>query len=373
MKKISTIVLVLCLCSHFLYALPPADRKITKGTIFNYNVKEGALAYKVKLTVAAWDEDGDIKLQWQATGAKVMKGVCVQPHNALVYATKMKMQLQNGNENLPEDCSRWFAGYAIYDALYNDESEADVKMDDKAMTLEPNAAIIEKKILYNNAKTAMPFIAGKIGGSNMSIGFIEYAEKVILLENYSNGNVTVTLVSIEDPEAKAVAKQAKTLDDMVKELTQSMAPTKPVPLKKMEAAKFAKVKMDYPALAAIENYDGTNSGKVKKPITETYEYRYGSSSPNPPSLVDCLTADLHLLYGQRNKFGITVDEPVTDKSLPSAAAKKLLGIYLTTDFMDIPGYRPWTHWRFVKSLNETQRNQLAIDLEGYIAKYGFTE
>jgi hypothetical protein len=57
----------------------------------------------------------------------------------------------------------------------------------------------------------------------------------------------------------------------------------------MEPVKFAKVKSKYPLLATIENYDATKGGTIKKPITETYEYRSGSNSPNPSSLIDCFT------------------------------------------------------------------------------------
>jgi len=160
---------------------------------------------------------------------------------------------------------------------------------------------------------------------------------------------------------------------MADEIMKALAPKTPVPLKKMDPVKFARVKSSYPLLATIENFDGTNAGKVYKPITETYEFRYGSKSPNPPSLVDCLTADLQILYKQKTNFGITDIESIGSKSLPSATARKILEVYMNYEYNNIPGYRPWTHWRFVKGLTESQREQLAKELEGYIAQYGFTE
>jgi len=126
-------------------------------------------------------------------------------------------------------------------------------------------------------------------------------------------------------------------------------------------------------LATIENYDATKAGAVKKPITETYEYRYGSNSPNPPSLIDCFTADLKIIYNQRNNFGITDIEAISTKSLPSVAAKKLMDVYLNKDYNSIPGYRPWNNWSFVRDLTESQRTQISRELQGYIAKYGFSE
>jgi hypothetical protein len=224
----------------------------------------------------------------------------------------------------------------------------------------------KKDILYNNIKTGMNFITGRnsLSANAITISFIEYADKVILLDNYVNGNFSVNLVSIEVPAGK---------NEKTGELIKALGPTKPVPLKKMDPVKFAKVKSSYPLLATIENFDGTDGGKVYKPITETYEFRYVNNAPNPPSLVDCFTADLQILYKQKNTYGIITTESIGNKSLPSATAKKILEVYLNKEYNNIPGYRPWTHWRFVKSLTENQREQLAIELQGYISQYGFSE
>jgi hypothetical protein len=375
MKKIIATVFVLCFYCQLAHAIPPADRKMTKGTIFNYAIKEGAISYTVKVTVTEWDEDLNIKLQWQASGGKTFKGGCVQPHSSIIYATKMMIALKAGDETLPGDCSRWFAGYENYDLLYNDDSDADMKIDDKSTSFEPDATAVEKKILYNNVKTTMNYAGGKNSSSAtpITIGFIEYADKVILLDNYTNGNFSIRLLSIQNPVAKQVAEINKLAEDMTKDLLKTIAPKGTVPLKKMEAAKFAKVKTSYPLLATIENYDGTNGSKIKKPITETYEFRYVNKAPNPPSMIDCFTSDIQILYNQKNNYGIVASESIANKSLPSATAKKILEVYLNYEYNKIPGYRPWTHWRFVKGLTESQREQLATELEGYISQYGFTE
>ena len=283
----------------------------------------------------------------------------------------MKIGLKAGDETLPAYCSRWFAGYKIFDLLYNDDSEADIKIDDKTILFDADAKEIKKDILYNNIKTGMNFISGRnsLSANAITIGFIEYANKVILLDNYVNGNFSVNLASIEVP----AGKNEKTVNEITGELIKALGPTKPVPLKKMDPVKFAKVKSSYPLLAIIENFDGTYGGKVNKPITETYEFRYVDNAPNPPSLVDCFTADLQILYKQKNSYGIITKESIGNKSLPSATAKKILDVYLKKEYNNIPGYRPWTHWRFVKSLTENQREQLAIELQGYISQYGFSE
>jgi hypothetical protein len=372
MKKITSFFFALCFYCQLAHALPPDDRKINKGTIFNYAVKQGTISYKIKVTITEWDEDSNVKMQWQTSGGKTIKGTCIQPYLSLVYATQMKIQLKAGDEVLTNDFSRWFAGYETYDFLYNMDMEASLKIDDKSMIFAESGNDTEKQILYNDIKTSMDYAQGSTG-SSISIGFIEYADKIILLDNYTNGDFNIRLVSIQDPVAKQVAKLNKLADDMTQDLLKAIAPKNPVALKKMEPAKFAKVKSAYPLLASIENYDGTNAGKVKKPITETYEFRYEHKSPNPPSLVDCFTADLQILFKQRDKYGITGMESISNKSLPSATAKKILEVYLNKEYNNIPGYRPWTHWRFVKSFTESQREQLAIELQGYISQYGFSE
>jgi len=375
MKKIISISFALFFYCQLAHALPPQDRKINKGTVFNYMVKEGLVTYKVKVTVSEWDEDLNVKLQWQALGAKTLKAETVQPYLSLLYASQLKIQMTAGNETFSNDISRWLVGYDAFDFLYNMDMDLDLKIDDKNMRFTESGNDIKKDILYNNVKTSMNYVQGKTVSSTapVIIGLIEYADKVILLDNYSNGNFSLQLVSIQNPVAKQVAKINKLAEDMTQDLLKAMGPKRPVPLKKMEPAKFAKVKKDYPVLASIENYDGTNGGKVKKPITETYEFRYNSSSPNPPSLVDCLTADMQILYNQKAKYGIAATEGLGSKSLPSATAKKILEVYLNYEYNNIPGYRPWTHWRFVKGLTESQRDQLATELEGYISQYGFTE
>ena len=66
-------------------------------------------------------------------------------------------------------------------------------------------------------------------------------------------------------------------------------------------------------------------------------------------------------------------ENLTKKNLPAASAEMLMNIDLKKEARNVPGYKPWTHWKFVRSLKESQMGQLAKELEGYIKQYGFTE
>jgi hypothetical protein len=374
MKTLITFAAALFVFSHFSIAGAADERKISKGSVLNYLVKEGAISYKLKATVMEWNTEGNIKIQWQTTGAKAIKGVSTFPYSSLESATEMKIKLKPGNETLTEDISRWFAAFEVYDYLYNFGTDADLKIDDIDITLYLNEDETEKEILYNNVKTAMNYAEGENTESGTTIGFIEYTEEIIILDNYVTGSFSMKLVSIQSPLSKNATKPVKTEEVIAREILDALAPKGAVPLKKMEPVKFAKVKSNYPLLATVEDFDATKGGTVKKPITETYEYRYGSGSPNPPSLIDCFTADLKIIYNQRTNFGITdITETISTKSLPSSAAKRIIEVYLAVDYNKIPGYRPWSHWSFVKSLTESQRTQLATELQGYITEYGFNE
>lgn len=368
MKTLVVVVLSL-LGFNYSFANPGDEREMVKGTVLNYTVKDGNVSYKLKATIIVWNPELNVQIQWQTTGAKVMKGTTTFPYSALESAEKMKMRLKAGKEELPVSFTRLFIGFDTYDYLHTG-IEADIEIDDKKITFTPDEDETTKEILFNNVKTEMDFAMAEAGETNSTttIGIIEYAPSVIILSEYSSGNFSMNLVSIQAP------KKALTLEEkMAKDILDAMAPKGKVPLKKMEPAKFAKVKSSYPLLATIEDYDATKGGKVKKPITETYEYRYGSSSPNPPSLIDCFTADLKVIFNQSTNFGLSDIGSVGGRSLPSSSAKKLMEVYINKDYNSIPGYRPWTHWSFVRGLTEAQRTQLAKELQGYVAEYGFSE
>jgi len=367
MKKIAAIGLILMCFCKFSIAAKNDDRKIIKGTVLNYAVKEGKVSYKLKITVAEWNTEGNIKLQWQTTGGKISKGVCTFPFRSLQFSTSLKTKLKEGNEILTETASRWFIDYDVYDDLHNSAIDSDITIDDDYITFLPDGDNTEHGILYNNVKTNFDAVnaSGDNKGAIAKISVIEFTDNIILVDNLESGTFSIHLMTIQTPKSPE--------EKMAKQLMDAIAPKGKVPLKKMDAVKFAKVKNAYPLLATIENYDGTKGGTIIKPITETYEFRYANHAPNPPSLIDCLTADLKILNNQKEKYNVTDAEAISTKQLPSATAKKLLDVYTKFEYNSIPGYRPWTHWSFVRSLTETQREQLSKELEGYIATYGFSE
>lgn len=61
---------------------------------------------------------------------------------------------------------------------------------------------------------------------------------------------------------------------------------------------------------------------------------------------------------------------VTPEQVSEEIIKQAMNVYLTRKWDDIAGYRPWTHWNFIKSLKEPQRDSLAKELVEYISKNG---
>jgi len=84
----------------------------------------------------------------------------------------------------------------------------------------------------------------------------------------------------------------------------------------------------------------------------------------PATLTDTLICDVWQRVTMDLKLKVTPKE-VTEETI-----KQALNVYLTKRWDDIAGYRPWTHWNFVRGLKPPQRDQLAREIVEYIAKTG---
>lgn len=47
-----------------------------------------------------------------------------------------------------------------------------------------------------------------------------------------------------------------------------------------------------------------------------------------------------------------------------------VNVYLERDWNDLAGYRPWTHWNFIRQLKPPQRDELVKEITGYIKTNG---
>jgi hypothetical protein len=117
-------------------------------------------------------------------------------------------------------------------------------------------------------------------------------------------------------------------------------------------------------LPLIEKFKAPPHPKSTYIDRETYDYRIMYKSPVPPTLTDAFICDIW----QR----ITLDLKLTlsPQDVSEQNIKDAMNIYLNKDWNDIAGYRPWTHWNFIRRLKEPQRDLLAKEVVAYINKNG---
>jgi hypothetical protein len=119
-----------------------------------------------------------------------------------------------------------------------------------------------------------------------------------------------------------------------------------------------------PVLPRIEKYKAPPYPKSGFLDRETYGYRLQSKRPVPPTLTDVLICDVW----QRVTMDLKLKSEPQDVS--QEVIKQALNVYLTRRWDDIAGYRPWTHWNFIRGLTEPQREALVKEIVEYIGKNG---
>lgn len=119
-----------------------------------------------------------------------------------------------------------------------------------------------------------------------------------------------------------------------------------------------------PVLPRIEKYKAPPYPKSGFLDRETYGYRLQSKRPVPPTLTDVLICDVW------QRVVMDLKMKVEPKGVSEETIKQAMNIYLTRRWDDIAGYRPWTHWNFIRGLKEPQRDQLAKEIVDYITKNG---
>lgn len=118
-------------------------------------------------------------------------------------------------------------------------------------------------------------------------------------------------------------------------------------------------------LQRIETYQAPPFPQSQYSDRETYDQRirYGRSVPS--SFSATLVADLWLIMtGNLELTGLSPNR-VREDQVASA-----INFYLTRNWTNIAGYRPWTHWNFMYSLSAQNRAVLARDVTEYIQTYG---
>lgn len=117
-------------------------------------------------------------------------------------------------------------------------------------------------------------------------------------------------------------------------------------------------------LPLIEKYKAPRYPKTVYLDRETYDYRVSSNRPVPATLTDVFICDIW----QR------VDMDLKSKTAPENVSEDLIkqavDVYLEKNYEDIAGYRPWTHWNFIRSLRRSQRDALVREITEYIKANG---
>jgi hypothetical protein len=129
MKKIISSIFI-CFSFQLACFAQYVEKDVAKGMILNYEVQEAKINYKLKATVQEWNSNGNVKIQWQTSGAKKMKGVTTFPFESLDKASEMKVKLKPGNEQLTNGAIRWFAPNNYFDELFNDLGFVTATIDD---------------------------------------------------------------------------------------------------------------------------------------------------------------------------------------------------------------------------------------------------
>jgi hypothetical protein len=97
---------------------------------------------------------------------------------------------------------------------------------------------------------------------------------------------------------------------------------------------------------------------------ETYDYRLRSGTPVPPTLTDTLVCDFWIVLRKNFKLNPAPSEATEDQMF------QVIEFYRSEDFSKAPGYRPWTHWNFIRGLDEAERQRLVKDILFYIRAKG---
>jgi hypothetical protein len=123
----------------------------------------------------------------------------------------------------------------------------------------------------------------------------------------------------------------------------------------------------YQILPLIEKYKAPLYPKDVFLDRETYDYRIKSGRSVPATLTDVLICDVW------QRITMDLKLKLSPKEVSEETIKQAMNVYLTRRWDDIAGYRPWTHWNFIRGLKEPQRDQLAKEIADYIAKNGIRD
>ena len=117
-------------------------------------------------------------------------------------------------------------------------------------------------------------------------------------------------------------------------------------------------------LLLIEKYKAPAYPRTSYLDRETYDYRVSSHRPVPETLTDVFICDVW------QRVDMDLKSKIRPEEVSEEIIRQALSVYLQKKYEDIAGYRPWTHWNFIRSLKESQRDALVREITDYIRKNG---
>jgi hypothetical protein len=101
-----------------------------------------------------------------------------------------------------------------------------------------------------------------------------------------------------------------------------------------------------------------------------YKHRKDDGSPLPPDLKAVFVSDIWTT--------LTMGSQLTAEDVDTAKVTKEiilqgLNYYKKNEFEQMYGFRPWTHWNFIRALNDQELKQLSGELMAFVKKYGVWE
>lgn len=117
-------------------------------------------------------------------------------------------------------------------------------------------------------------------------------------------------------------------------------------------------------LPLIEKYKAPPYPRDQYLDRETYDYRISSHRPVPATLTDVFICDVW------QRVDMDLKSKIGPQEVSEDIIKQAMNVYLEKRYEDIAGYRPWTHWNFIRGLKQSQRDVLAREITDYIKKNG---
>ena len=117
----------------------------------------------------------------------------------------------------------------------------------------------------------------------------------------------------------------------------------------------------YKVLSRIETYKAPPFPAVTYLTNDLYEENIKNNQTVPPSLTETFIYDIWQRIDLDNAYAWS-DKPATPADVDISDILAAFQVYQDKVYTKIAGYRPWTHWNFIRDLNNRERYELAKDV-----------